>query len=158
VTEALVRGGVVWASPGKNAETFKAFFKSLEKSAARWRSRRSPKSRGPTERGDAQDGGLHLVRSGAGQHRPQEAPRMDRLGRALPTAPVPEIGAHRHVRSHIEGIIAYVATGLSNGRSEGLNGKIRTITRGSFGFHGPTSLIALIFLCCSGITLLPVHK
>ena len=64
----------------------------------------------------------------------------------------------RTVRSHIEGIVAYVATGLSNGRSEGLNGKIRTITRRSFGFHGPTSLIALIFLCCSGITLLPVHK
>lgn len=64
----------------------------------------------------------------------------------------------RTVRSHLEGILAYVATGLSNGRSEGLNGKIRTITRRSFGFHGPTSLIALIFLCCSGITLQPVHK
>lgn len=64
----------------------------------------------------------------------------------------------RTVRSHLEGIVAYVATGLSNGRSEGLNRKIRTITRRSFGFHGPTSLIALIFLCCSGITLLPVHK
>jgi len=26
-----VRGGVVWASPGKNADTFKAFFKELGK-------------------------------------------------------------------------------------------------------------------------------
>ena len=62
------------------------------------------------------------------------------------------------VRSHLEGILAYVATGLSNGRTEGLNGKIRTITRRSFGFHSATSLIALIFLCCSGITLQPVHR
>jgi len=62
------------------------------------------------------------------------------------------------VRGHLEGILAYVATGLSNGRTEGLNGKIRTITRRSFGFHSATSLIALIFLCCSGITLRPVHR
>lgn len=61
------------------------------------------------------------------------------------------------VRRHLEGILAYVATGLSNGRTEGLNGKIRTITRRSFGFHSARSLIALIFLCCSGITLTPVH-
>ena len=64
----------------------------------------------------------------------------------------------RTVRGHLEGILAYVATGLSNGRAEGLNGKIRTITRRSFGFHGAPSLIALIFLCCSDITLLPVHR
>lgn len=57
----------------------------------------------------------------------------------------------RTIKAHAEGILAYVATGLSNGRAEGLNGKIRTITRRSFGFHGPWSLIALIFLCCSAI-------
>lgn len=64
----------------------------------------------------------------------------------------------RTVRRHQDGILAYVATGLSNGRTEGLNGKIRTITRRSFGFHSAASLIALIFLCCSGITLQPVHR
>ena len=64
----------------------------------------------------------------------------------------------RTVRAHLEGILAYVATGLSNGRTEGLNGKIRTITRRSYGFHSAQSLIALIFLCCSGITLHPVHR
>jgi len=64
----------------------------------------------------------------------------------------------RTVRSHLEGILAYIATGLSNGRTEGLNGKIRTITRRSFGFHSATSLISLIFLCCSGINLQPVHR
>ena len=64
----------------------------------------------------------------------------------------------RTVRRHLEGILAYVATGLSNGRTEGLNGKIRTITRRSYGFHSARSLIALIFLCCSGINLPPQHR
>lgn len=66
--------------------------------------------------------------------------------------------AARTIKAHAEGILAYVATGLSNGRAEGMNGKVRTITRRSFGFHGPWSLIALIFLCCSGIVVpLPHH-
>jgi transposase len=64
----------------------------------------------------------------------------------------------RTIKKHIEGIVAYVATGLSSARSEGLNGKIRTITRRSFGFHGASSLIALITLCCGGIALSPVHR
>jgi len=59
------------------------------------------------------------------------------------------------IKKYIEGIVAYVATGLNSGRSEGLNGKIQTITRRSFGFHSATSLIALITLCCGGITLSP---
>jgi len=62
------------------------------------------------------------------------------------------------VRGHLEGILAYVATGLSNGRTEGLYGKVRTITRRSCGFHSAQSLISLIFLCCSGINLQPVHR
>ena len=64
----------------------------------------------------------------------------------------------RTVRRHAEGILAYVDTGLSNGRSEGINGKIRTLTRRAYGFHSAESLIALIFLCCTGIRLAPVHK
>jgi transposase len=59
----------------------------------------------------------------------------------------------RTIRGHAEGILAYVATGLSNGRAEGMNGKVRTITKRSYGFHGPWSLIALIFLCCSGLVV-----
>lgn len=59
----------------------------------------------------------------------------------------------RTIREHRDGILAYVATGLSNGRSEGMNGKVRTITKRSFGFHSPWSLIALIFLCCSGLVV-----
>ena len=61
------------------------------------------------------------------------------------------------IRTHAEGIIAYVTSGLSNGRTEGLNGKIRAITKRAFGFHSAHGLIALIKLCCSGIDLHPVH-
>jgi transposase len=60
------------------------------------------------------------------------------------------------IRDHADGILAYVRSGLSNGRTEGLNGKARTITRRSFGFHDAHGLIALLKLCCSGIHLDPV--
>jgi transposase len=62
------------------------------------------------------------------------------------------------IRAHKDGVLAYVRSRLNNGRTEGINGKIRTITRRSFGFHGATSLIALIFLCCGGIALSPVLR
>jgi transposase len=65
--------------------------------------------------------------------------------------------AARTIANHLDGIVAYVASGLSNGRSEGLNGKARTITRRSYGFHDPWSLIGMLFLCCSGITLHPAR-
>lgn len=61
------------------------------------------------------------------------------------------------IRKHAEGILAYVRSGLSNGRTEGLNGKARTITRRSYGFHSAHGLIALLKLCCSGIHLEPVR-
>jgi transposase len=64
----------------------------------------------------------------------------------------------RTIRGHTEGILAYVATGLSNGRAEGMNAKVRTITKRSYGFHGPWSLIALIFLCCSGLVVPLQHR
>ena len=53
------------------------------------------------------------------------------------------------IRKYRDGILAYVATGLSNGRTEGLNGKARTITRRSYGLHSAHSLIGTLFLCCS---------
>jgi transposase len=61
------------------------------------------------------------------------------------------------IRDHLDGIVAYVATGLSNGPTEGLNGKARTITRRSYGFHSATALISMLFLCCAGLVLRPHH-
>lgn len=60
--------------------------------------------------------------------------------------------------THLEGILAYVRTGMTNAAVEGMNGKIRTITRRSYGFHNVHNLIAMVFLCCSGLILLPVFK
>jgi transposase len=62
----------------------------------------------------------------------------------------------RTIREHASGILAYVRSRLSNGRTEGLNGKLRTLTRRSYGFHSAHGLIAMLKLCCSGIDLEPV--
>jgi len=62
-----------------------------------------------------------------------------------------------NIPEHRDGILAYVQTGLNNGRVEGLNGKARTITRRAYGFHSAPSLIAMLFLCRGGIRLPPVH-
>jgi len=62
------------------------------------------------------------------------------------------------IKEHFDRILAYIPERLNNGRTEGTIGKIRTITRRSYGFHSASNLIAMIFLCCSGITLLPVLK
>jgi transposase len=62
------------------------------------------------------------------------------------------------IKKHLEGILAIVVTGLNNGRTEGLNGKIRVITRRAYGFHSASALISFIFLCCSGLVLHPIFK
>jgi transposase len=59
------------------------------------------------------------------------------------------------VRTFKQGILAYVSTGLSNGLVEGLNNKIRLLTRRAFGFHSSQALAAMIYLCCGGIELSP---
>jgi len=69
----------------------------------------------------------------------------------------PFVKLARTIRKYRDGILAYVQTGLNNGRVEGLNGKARTITRRAYGFHSATSLIAMLFLCCGGIHLPPIH-
>jgi transposase len=42
---------------------------------------------------------------------------------------------------------------LTNARLEGINNKARLISHGAFGFHSAQPLIAMIYLCCSSITL-----
>jgi transposase len=67
----------------------------------------------------------------------------------------PFVKLSRTLKKHQDGIIAYVESGLSNGRVEGLNNKTRLITRRAFGFHGSNALAAMIYLCCGGIELNP---
>lgn len=66
--------------------------------------------------------------------------------------------AARTIERYQDGILEYVRTGFSNGRTEGLNGKIRTITRRSYGFHSAAALISMIFLCCGGVDVTPAFS
>jgi transposase len=59
----------------------------------------------------------------------------------------------RTIRRHRAGILAAIRLGLSNGRLEGLNSRIRLISHRSFGFHSPDPLIALVYLCCTRIAI-----
>jgi transposase len=65
----------------------------------------------------------------------------------------PFIRLARTLREHRDGILAAIELGLSNGRLEGLNSKIRLISHRAFGFHSADPLIALVYLCCTGITI-----
>jgi transposase len=65
----------------------------------------------------------------------------------------PFVRLARTLREHRDGILAAIRLGLSNGRLEGLNSKIRLISHRSFGFHSAEALIALVYLCCAGITI-----
>lgn len=62
------------------------------------------------------------------------------------------------LRRYRAGILAATRLGLTNARLEGLHNKIRLLSHRSYGFHSPQALIALIYLCCAGITITPPHK
>ena len=65
----------------------------------------------------------------------------------------PFVKLARTMRLHRNGSLAAIRLGLTNGRLEGLNSRIRLISHRSFGFHSAAPLIALVYLCCSGITI-----
>jgi transposase len=65
----------------------------------------------------------------------------------------------RTIRKHRESILAAVDLGLSNNKVEGLNSKIRLINHRGYGHHSAAAVIAMIYLCCSGITItLPTRR
>ena len=59
----------------------------------------------------------------------------------------------RTLRKHRDSIIAAVDLGLSNSKLEGLNSKIRLINHRGYGHHTAAAVIAMIYLCCAGITI-----
>jgi len=65
----------------------------------------------------------------------------------------PFVKLARTIRRHRDGILAAIRLGLTNGRLERLNSRIRLISHRSYSFHSPSPLIALIYLCCSRITI-----
>jgi transposase len=63
------------------------------------------------------------------------------------------------VRANRQRILAAVELGLSNSKLEGLNSKIRLINHRGYGHHTAAALIAMIYLCCGGITIqLPTER
>lgn len=65
----------------------------------------------------------------------------------------------RTIRAHRDGILAAVELGLSNSKLEGLNSKIRLINHRGYGHHSAAAVIAMIYLCCGGITVrLPTER
>jgi len=69
----------------------------------------------------------------------------------------PFVKLARTIRRHRDGILNAIRLGLNNGRLEGLNSRIRLISHRSFGFHSADPLIALVYLCCTGI-LIPLPR
>ena len=59
----------------------------------------------------------------------------------------------RTVRANRDRILAAVELGLSNSKPEGLNSKIRLINHRGYGHHSAAAVIAMIYLCCGGITV-----
>ena len=57
------------------------------------------------------------------------------------------------ITANRERILAAVELGLSNSKLEGLNSKVRLINHRGYGHHTATALIAMIYLCCGGITV-----
>jgi transposase len=61
------------------------------------------------------------------------------------------------LRRYRTGVLDAVRLGLSNGRLEGLNNKIGVLKHRAYGFHSAAALIAMIYLCCSQVSVrLPI--
>jgi transposase len=63
------------------------------------------------------------------------------------------------IRANRDRILAAVELGLWNSKLEGLNSKIRLINHRGYGHHSAAALIAMIYLCCGGLTIqLPTER
>lgn len=67
----------------------------------------------------------------------------------------PFVRVARTLRAHFAGVLAYIQHRLTNGLAEGLNNKLRIISRRAYGFHSAEALIAMLFLNSGGIELSP---
>jgi len=66
--------------------------------------------------------------------------------------------AARTMRERRGIIINAITQGISNGRVEGLNNKVRLIIRRAYGFHSANAALALVMLSCGPITLTLPHE
>jgi len=80
---------------------------------------------------------------------------QDWLGWAGRSRLRPFVRVARTIRKHQRDILAYIDFGLTNGLVEGINNRVRMVARRAFGFHSAEALIAMVYLCCGGISLHP---
>jgi transposase len=90
---------------------------------------------------------------GAENRQAAEQSLREWLGWASRSRLKPFVRLARTVRKHLDGILAFMDSGLTNARLEGMNNKIRLLSHRAFGFHSADPLIATIYLCCAGIRL-----
>ena len=77
---------------------------------------------------------------------------LDRWCSRAQRSRIPEfVKAGRTIRKHRNGIDAAINRGLSNGRHEGLNNKVRLIIRRAYGFHTPEAALAAVMLTCGPV-------
>ncbi len=70
----------------------------------------------------------------------------------------PFVKAARTMRQRRDLILNAVEHGISNGRVEGLNTKVRLIIRRGYGFHSPDAALALVMLGAGPIDLKLPHE
>jgi transposase len=70
----------------------------------------------------------------------------------------PFVKLARTIRKHRQGVLAAIELGISNGRLEALNSRVRLISHRAHGFHSADALIAMVYLCCAGITIDLPHR
>jgi transposase len=70
----------------------------------------------------------------------------------------PFIKLARTIHKHKLGVLAAIQLNISNGRLEALNSKVRLLSLRAYGFHSANALIAMIYLCCAGITVALPHR
>ena len=70
----------------------------------------------------------------------------------------PFVKLARTIRAHKQGVLAAIELGINNGRLEALNSRVRLISHRAHGFHSADALIAMVYLCCAGITITLPHQ
>ena len=70
----------------------------------------------------------------------------------------PFVKLARTIRKHKTGVLAASELGISNGRLEALNSRVRLISHRAHGFHSADALIAMVYLCCAGVQITLPHR
>jgi transposase len=96
----------------------------------------------------------------AGDLPPEQAIELlDRwIARASRSRLAPFVKAAKTMRERRGIIVNAIEAGISNGRVEGLNTKVRLIIRRAYGFHSAEAALALVMLACGPITLNLPHE